>query len=420
MPAVVRQVISDFWYPIALLAISLLFMAELADLGWAWSLAPYWICGAGIILAARFHRSRVVFALILILIAHACQFFLFHDGAPDDGPVGQIVYPALAILLPINFVILAFLRERGVLTLWGGYRLSLIANQVVVVALLASGLFGLIGNEDSAVPWPALAELLHGRIFSPDFDNWTYLPQPALIITGICGVALLARFVLRGTPVESGLLGAMLATMAALHMTAEGLNAAILFSCAGLILGASLIHDVYRMAFLDELTGLPARRALLSMLSSLSGRYTIAMLDIDHFKKFNDTHGHAVGDQVLRMVANCLAGVKGGGRAFRYGGEEFTIVFAGKNADDALVFLEVVRAQVEASEFFLRGDDRPKRKPKEPAKANSRAKPNVVQVTISIGLSEKSPDHGGPDEVMKSADQALYRAKSTGRNKVSF
>jgi diguanylate cyclase (GGDEF)-like protein len=420
MPAIVKQIISDFWYPIALPLIGVMFLDQLQGLGWAWSLAPYWICGIGIIFATRFHRSRIAFALILILIAYLSANFLFTNGAPDEGVTGQVIYPALAFLLPINFVVLAFLKERGVLTLWGGYRLSLIGNQIVFVALFASGLLGLLSVENEAALNAFWADLLHARMFAPEFDHWTYLPQPALLSTAICAVALLARYALWGTPVESGFLAAMLATMLGLHYVAEAQDAAVLFSVAGLILGATIIHDVYRMAFLDELTGLPARRALLSMLSSLSGRYTISMLDIDHFKKFNDTHGHDVGDQVLRMVANCLADVKGGGRAFRYGGEEFTIVFSSKSAADAMPYLEAVREAVAASEFVLRGDNRPKRKPKDEKKAKTQSSRNVVHVTISIGVAEKGPDHGGPDEVMKSADTALYRAKDAGRNNVSL
>lgn len=85
------------------------------------------------------------------------------------------------------------------------------------------------------------------------------------------------------------------------------------------------------MAYQDELTSLPGRRALKEYLLKLGSEYTIAMFDIDHFKKFNDTHGHDVGDQVLRMVASKLATVSGRGKSFRYGGEEFTLVFSEKS-----------------------------------------------------------------------------------------
>jgi diguanylate cyclase (GGDEF)-like protein len=71
------------------------------------------------------------------------------------------------------------------------------------------------------------------------------------------------------------------------------------------------------------------------------------MMDIDHFKKFNDTHSHDIGDEVLKMVAQQIARVEGGGAAYRYGGEEFCVVFAGKDNEYAREFLEDVRLCVQ-------------------------------------------------------------------------
>src|SRR5690606_25573480 len=120
----------------------------------------------------------------------------------------------------------------------------------------------------------------------------------------------------------------------------------LLIAGAALILCVAILLDSYHMAYRDELTGIPARRALNQLLLSLGSRYTIAMLDVDHFKKFNDTHGHDVGDQVLKMVAHKIADVKGGGKGFRYGGEEFTIVFPGKTIQQAEEHLEAVREAI--------------------------------------------------------------------------
>jgi GGDEF domain-containing protein len=141
------------------------------------------------------------------------------------------------------------------------------------------------------------------------------------------------------------------------------------------------------------------------------------MLDIDHFKKFNDRHGHDVGDQVLRMVASRLARVTGGGKAFRYGGEEFTVIFPGRHADDALVHLEELRKEVSRAEFVIRSRMRPRRRPKSPR--SRRAAPQRVSVTISIGAAWPGAHATTTDEVLKAADKALYRAKKQGRNRVS-
>jgi diguanylate cyclase (GGDEF)-like protein len=136
---------------------------------------------------------------------------------------------------------------------------------------------------------------------------------------------------------------------------------------------------------------------------------------VDYFKKFNDTHGHDVGDQVLRMVAGRLARVEGGGRAFRYGGEEFAILFPGKSAEESAPHLEKVRESVANAAFTKRGKDRPRRKPKTLRTRDASAK--KLAVTVSIGVSHARGSLK-PDDVVKAADKALYRAKEGGRNRV--
>ena len=89
-------------------------------------------------------------------------------------------------------------------------------------------------------------------------------------------------------------------------------------------------------------------------------RYVVAMVDVDHFKSFNDKYGHDVGDQVLKVVAAKLAEVRGGGKAFRYGGEEFTIVFSGKTSREAIPHLDEVRRNIESYPFSVREKTRPK------------------------------------------------------------
>src|SRR4051812_45029006 len=90
---------------------------------------------------------------------------------------------------------------------------------------------------------------------------------------------------------------------------------------AGMIILCSIIENSYVLAYHDELTTLPARRSFNDSILSLQNPYTIAVVDIDHFKSFNDTYGHDIGDQVLCMVATRLAHVTGNGQAYRIGGE---------------------------------------------------------------------------------------------------
>jgi len=188
---------------------------------------------------------------------------------------------------------------------------------------------------------------------------------------------------------------------------------------AGLMVTIAVLQDTFRMAFRDELTGIPSRRALNERLAGLGSRYAIAMADVDHFKKFNDTYGHDLGDQVLRMVASRINEVGGGGKAYRYGGEEFTIVFPGKEAAEAVPYLEALRGEVESYRLALRGSDRPKKAKRSKRERGGWRGRNAVSVTISIGVAERNDRLVTPQAVIEAADRALYRAKEKGRNRVS-
>ena len=191
------------------------------------------------------------------------------------------------------------------------------------------------------------------------------------------------------------------------------------------------------MAFRDELTGLPSRRALQEKLVALGPSYTIAMVDVDHFKKFNDTHGHDIGDQVLKLVGARLAQIDGGGKAFRYGGEEFAVLFPDKKVGEALPYLEALRQNIEGYKMSIRtehhrrsaarkdNDRRTKTKSafsldhaQAPPLRSNRAE--QLSVNVSIGAAQRTDLLDTPQAVIRSADEALYRAKGAGRNRVSI
>ena len=143
------------------------------------------------------------------------------------------------------------------------------------------------------------------------------------------------------------------------------------------------------------------------------------MADVDHFKKFNDTYGHDLGDQVLKMVAVQIGGVGGGGKAFRYGGEEFTVLFPGKEAGEALPYLERLREEIDSYRLARRGVERPKKAQGNKRQRGSWRDKDSVSVTISIGVAERNDRLVTPQAVLDAADRALYRAKEKGRNRVS-
>lgn len=157
-------------------------------------------------------------------------------------------------------------------------------------------------------------------------------------------------------------------------------------------------------AYVDDLTQVLGRRALNESLAHLQGRYAIAMVDIDHFKKFNDTYGHAAGDLVLREVAGILA-EETGGRVYRYGGEEFSVLYSGIDAETAAADMDAVRQLLAETRISLNGASNGKRGGK-------------VSVQISVGVSESGKKNSSAEDVIRAADRALYKAKENGRNRV--
>ena len=227
---------------------------------------------------------------------------------------------------------------------------------------------------------------------------------------------------------ENGFAWALLALFLALNIGGIGLAARAYVASAAIILVVSIIETSYAMAYHDELTGLPSRRAFNDATLQLEAPYTVAGVDIDHFKSVNDTFGHETGDEVLCMVAGNLARVTGGGQPFRVGGEEFTILFPGKSPAAVMEHVEFLRQTIEESPFRLRGSADRRSAPRGPDRRSSGRKKNTrtrakvhrgsLQVTVSIGVAAAQSEDMKVEEVLKLADQALYAAKRGGRNRV--
>jgi diguanylate cyclase len=169
------------------------------------------------------------------------------------------------------------------------------------------------------------------------------------------------------------------------------------------------LEQVRREAMTDGLTSLANRKAFDEALQRACGQadasgetLCLAVLDIDHFKAFNDTWGHQTGDQVLRYVASVI-GRAGDGRrtAARYGGEEFALIFPGEDARTAIAILEEVRAEVASRVLKRRSTNE-----------------DLGAVTLSAGVAERRPGEL-PGGLVERADAALYASKRAGRNRTS-
>lgn len=375
------------------------------------SLSFYYVAAftAGLVLAWRFHSSRILFSLLTLLLAHRAVEF-FSGGHVRSGP-GHTAVLLAALLVPVNFIVFAAMRERGLILGGIAPRAGLLFLESVVVAVFCR-------PENSVVA-------------NPHRSNTGELPVWALI--GLAAVVAFSvrRYLQTRKPIEPGFVWSAFAVFLWLASTPAGKMADAYVATSALILAASLIETSYVLAYHDELTGIRGRRAFNEALLSLDQQYAIAIVDIDHFKKFNDTYGHDIGDQVLCMVARRISKVDGDGQVFRCGGEEFAIVFRAMSAKEAFEHLDALREVIEKSSFQVRGlerrtDLRPgeidRRKParKRTISAALRQPPDRLSVTVSIGVAEPSTRYRQPEQVIQAADQALYRAKQKGRNRVEL
>ena len=362
--------------------------------------APIVVLGLGFLLALRFQRSRLVFALVALALVE------WGIDRTRTGDVGRFVWQAAAVLLPLNLAAIMLMTERGIFTRIGILRIAVFLAQVAGVAAAAQ-----------YAPSQA-ARLVTYEAFPADWFTWTPLAQIPLLAFVVAATLMIVGMVLKASPTGRAFPWALIAAFLALHSVDTAVAATIYGSTAGLILVVAVIEASYLMAYQDGLTGLPARRALTEALQQMNGTFTIAMVDVDHFKKLNDRYGHDVGDQVLRMLASRLAKVSNGGRAFRYGGEEFAILFPGEGVEECLPELEELRRGVEDSRFTVRRRLQRRRKPKgSNGSGSEKARPQIA-VTVSIGAAESNGQKDAPELTVQAADRALYRAKDAGRNRV--
>ncbi len=401
-------------------SISQQFSTTLGDFG---VFGPYTVLVIGTAIALWFNRGRAFIALISLLAAFIAYRIALGFGQ-DDFPV-RAVLTLSAIFVPANILLVLLLPERGIVH-FRNYRWLLLG--VVEVLLTA---------------WIATAghTALSGTAWHAALDHWLLkaTPTPFLgrvfIVTAFT-VALIRAW-RRRSPLDVGMAG----TLVAFFIACEWPNLAGVYGmfvfAAGAILLLAVLQESHRMAFHDELTGLPSRRALQERLVALGPSYTIAMVDVDHFKKFNDTHGHDTGDQVLKLVGARLAEIGGGGKAFRYGGEEFAVLFPDRKVEETLPHLETLRQSIEDYKMSVRTEQQRRNEarrnndrrtmtksafalahPDAPSLRSNRAE--LLSVTVSIGAAQRSELFDTPEAVIRLADEALYRAKGAGRNRVSI
>lgn len=362
------------------------FTAELAII---LKVLPFVLLALGLVLAVLFNKSKLFFTLILTASA-----LLVLYTRQTENRFFDLLFFCTGVLVPLNTVFFANTQEKGIFSASGKAKMVLLGIQGMLVA------YSLIFQET----W--LSVIKAWAIFPAEIQRNLIPDDLVAVLFILCLIIFILRDFFKRDSNQSVQFFSLSTLFLAFLRPNDVLWFSLFLSGSGLYHFLTLIKKSYTMAYLDDLTGIPGRRALNEELQKLSGLFTLAMVDIDHFKQFNDKYGHDVGDEALRHVTRSMKRAVRGGRIYRFGGEEFAIVYAGRDTAHGLINLEEIRRRVETEPLVCRVHS---------GKSPGEKK---LPLTISLGLAESSVD-SRPSEVLKLADKALYRAKEKGRNQVS-
>lgn len=398
-----------FGFPLLLLAAIWLGMDNVvlvikSNLGMALNL-PYILFTVSLIVAHIFKQSRIAMVAMTMLLAYVLIQVRLQIPLTESSTMLELIM--LSLLLPVACFLPYAYKNSGLFS-------RSFFSYLAVLLLFAF--------------WAWLTQLHIGETEHSSLTENIFfvVPQisrlPLIVVAylvalvGIAAISVLTRNQILDVVVYS----AILLAMNAFVLFHVAYISTTMFSLSGLMILIYLISAGHEMAFNDPLTQIPGRQALDQDLKHIGRKFTVAMLDVDHFKKFNDTYGHDTGDDVLKLVATRLRQIGGKARVYRYGGEEFSIIYKGKVANEVLTFIEDLRQDIESYELVIRNTTKRPKNDNEGVKKRSRkSNSDIVTITISIGVCDSSL-HRNPHEALKAADSALYKAKQVGRNCVKL
>lgn len=352
---------------------------------------PFVLSFLALFMSVWYQNSATFYFTLFILIV----YILIGIAQTKEAMLLEVIGVA-SILMPLNALWLSFIKERGIFSTYGINKAIILFVQVILMMIAMLSKTGAKGDSTAFQ------------------DGITRVHAPAVVLYALMIGLLLASYIIKNQQLHLVFIAILISTFIALHFTLKPLILALFIAACFIMIVIALFEVSYSLVFYDSLTGVRSRRALEHDLLKLGSLYTVAMVDIDHFKKINDSYGHDVGDEVLKMVASVVDKVAGNGRVFRYGGEEFAILFPRCSSSVCMDNLERIRRAVEKRPFIIRSDNRPDKKP-EKAAGHTLGK-GKINITVSIGVAQKSDQLKTASDVVKKADEALYKAKEKGRN----
>ena len=307
-------------------------------------------------------------------------------------------------MVPLNLLALTIFsrdRIRSVQTL----------SWLILLLLQATVLTGL-----QQVAPDELGSVLQTALIPRSWTVWSPLPQAGLLAFLVATGLLVSRYLESRNSLDTGFAWATVMLYVAFVCPKWGWDPRGFLMTAVLILVATLVLAAYRSAHRDELTGLPDREVLDLAVQRLPQRYAVALLEIDQLREVNNTYGRRVGDQLMSMAARKIVHASGAGKVFRYGQDQFLVLFPGKVPNDTLIALESMRKAVVSLDLLLR--NRVLIVPRKHGAAPAQGTEEVLPVTLSVGTAGPGERPGRWEDVMKAASTALFQAKHEGGNVV--
>ena len=328
-----------------------------------------------------------VFFLVLLFISFRFSYFAAPDFQQDL---------ALSSLLPFSFLLVFFMKKD---------KLKSIISYLNFAFIGIISILNIYLSNDLAFISSASEKLLdNAPFFHPISELYFVLFFLFLFIFLFASVFRACKIYLsKKKNINNDNLSKFIWTRSIYILAFIFANASFLFyyepvgfiELASLLFIFLMLFEAYRLAFFDELTGLLNRRAYERQL--LENEDTLAILDIDFFKKCNDVHGHDFGDYVLQQVSLFMRKNAKGAKAFRLGGEEFVMLYKNKNINEAAKLANALREGIKDMPLQFKN-------------INS-------NITVSIGLAEFN---GNKTSTLKAADKKLYEAKENGRDQVRY
>ena len=404
MPRNVKIVRGWIWPGMVFFVLGVVLVTFAGDAPWLSGSARLYapvVHGIGLSLAWRYRRSRVAAVLVGLFMMDV----LLRPSTLEPG-VGS-VWDASGVLFLFLMAVVAAMKDRGVLSPRG------LTQSAVILAGLAGGL----------MLWAV----------RPEFLGWTwqrFLPwdlsaplgvSDAALSVGLVALLLTGGLALwRNQRLDKGFFWIALMLPLALRSGADSIGSTVYLSMAGLILIVNVIEKSYTLALWDDLTRLPGRRALRREIRRAGPAYALAQVSVDHYTKLYDRYGRDAGDRVITKVSNHVGRVRRRGdgtvHAFRYGDDEFTLLFSGKGRNEVLGDLETLRAEIEDFRFLIRQAGRNGKG------GGSRHHPLGWSLTVSIGVAERGTKRGWAATywaIARAARRALTRGQKAGGNTVA-